>query len=176
MRKKAKAKKTSKSKAPAKKKVTPIPPGFGTVTPHLVVDGAARAIELYQKAFGAKLKSKMAAPGGTRLAHAELQIGSSRIMLADDFPEWQGGKPRSPGALGASSVTIHLYVPNADATFKRAQEAGMTVSMPISDMFWGDRYGQLKDPFGHVWSIASRRTVLTPRQMEKAAVAAMSAM
>ena len=131
--------------------VDPIPDGFSTITPHLVVDGAAEAIEFYKKAFGAEELSRLLGPGG-KLMHAEIRIGDSRLLLVDEFPEW--GK-KSPGALGGSPVTIHIYVADADSLFTRAVAAGATVTMPLEDMFWGDRYGRLEDPFGHHWSIAT---------------------
>lgn len=132
--------------------VDPIPDGFSTITPHLVVDGAAEAIEFYKKAFGAEELSRLLGPGG-KLMHAEIRIGDSRLLLVDEFPEW--GK-KGPGALGGSPVTIHIYVADADSLFTRAVAAGATVTMPLEDMFWGDRYGRLEDPFGHHWSIATR--------------------
>jgi uncharacterized glyoxalase superfamily protein PhnB len=132
--------------------VDPVPEGYSTITPHLVIDGAAEAIEFYVKAFGAEEISRMAGPNG-RLMHAEIRIGDSRVMLVDTFPQW-GSK--SPDALGGSPVTIHIYVDDADALFTRAVAAGARVTLPIADMFWGDRYGKLEDPFGHKWSIASR--------------------
>ncbi len=147
----------------------PIPEGFQTVTPHLVVDGAAKAIDFYKKAFGAEEISRFPAPDGKRLMHAELKIGTSRIMLNDDFPEYCGGQAREPRKLGATPVTIHLYVQDCDALFKRAVDAGAQVKMPLQDMFWGDRYGQVSDPFGHDWSIATHKQDLTPQQMSDAA-------
>jgi uncharacterized glyoxalase superfamily protein PhnB len=115
----------------------------------------------------------MPAPDG-RLMHAELCIGDSVVMLADDFPEWRGGKGRSPKALGDSPVTVHLYVKDCDKVFERAVAAGCKVEMPLADMFWGDRYGQVRDPFGHLWSIATRKSKPSRRQMEHAAAEAMA--
>jgi len=132
--------------------VDPVPEGYSTITPHLVIDGAAEAIEFYVKAFGAEEISRMPGPNG-RLMHAEIRIGDSRVMLVDTFPQW-GSK--GPDALGGSPVTIHIYVDDADGLFTRAVAAGARVTLPIADMFWGDRYGKLEDPFGHKWSIASR--------------------
>ncbi len=143
----------------------PIPDGFYTVTPHLVVNGAAKAIEFYKRAFGAEQLMAMPAPDGKRLMHAELKIGNSRLMLADDFPEFCEGHSRDPKKLGASPVTIHLYVQDCDAAFKRAVDAGATIKMPLQDMFWGDRYGSVSDPFGHDWSIATHKQDLTPQQI-----------
>lgn len=154
--------------------VDPIPEGFHTVTPHLVIDGAARAIDFYARAFGAEEVLRMPAPDGQRLMHAEIRIGDSRIMLADDFPEFCGGVSRHPGTLGGSPVTVHLYVKDVDATMARAEKAGATVTMPATDMFWGDRYGKVLDPFGHDWSIATHVADPTPEEMEAAAKAAFS--
>ncbi len=123
--------------------------------PHLVVDGAAQAIEFYKKAFGAVEQLRMPEENGKRLMHAQMTIDGYVFMLADDFPEYHGGKQHSPKALGATPVTLHRYVPDVDAAFKKAIDAGGTAVMPPADMFWGDRYGQVKDPFGHVWSLAT---------------------
>jgi uncharacterized glyoxalase superfamily protein PhnB len=150
-------------------KPKPIPDGFHTVTPHIVVDGADKALDFYKKAFGAEVLQRMPAPDGKRLMHATIKIGNSMLMLCDDFPEFSGGKSRSPGKLGASPVTIHLYVPDADAAFQRAVAAGAKVSMPLADMFWGSRYGTITDPFGHEWSIATHQRDLTPEQVAEGA-------
>ncbi|MBL8896893.1 MAG: VOC family protein [Planctomycetes bacterium] len=151
-----------------------MPKGFATVSAHLVVAGAAQALEFYGKAFGAKSKGKMMTPDG-RIAHAEIQIGDSRIMLCDDFPEWNGGVARAASALSATPVTLHLYVKNCDKVFEQAVAAGCQVVMPPMDAFWGDRYGKLKDPFGHEWSVATHTKDMTMKQIEKAMAAAMSA-
>lgn len=150
----------------------PIPAGHHTVTPHLVVKGASEAIDFYQRAFGAKELSRMPFPGEDgqiKIGHAELEIGDSRLFLADEFP--QHG---AIGPSGSSPVTIHLYVTDANEAFARAVEAGATVVMPLSDAFWGDRYGKLTDPFGHHWSIAEQLEVLTPEQVEERMAAAMA--
>lgn len=131
--------------------VKPIPEGMHTVTPHLVCAGAADAIEFYKKAFGATELMRVPGPQG-RLMHAHVRIGDSSVMLVDEFPEWGSFGPKS---LKGSSVTIHLYVENADASFERALAAGATVRMPLENTFWGDRYGVVTDPFGHNWSIAT---------------------
>jgi uncharacterized glyoxalase superfamily protein PhnB len=144
-------------------KVKPIPEGMSTVTPHLVVEGAADAIEFYKKAFEAREMARLPGPGG-KIMHAQIMIGDSHIMLADDFPEYGGFGPKH---LKGSPVTIHLYVPNADDVFKRATAAGATVRMAMADMFWGDRYGVLTDPFGHHWSIATHIRDLTPEQIQE---------
>lgn len=131
--------------------VKPIPEGMHTVTPHLVCAGAADAIEFYKKAFGATELMRVPGPQG-RLMHAHVRIGDSSVMLVDEFPEWGSFGPKS---LKGSSVTIHLYVENVDASFERALAAGATVRMPLENTFWGDRYGVVTDPFGHNWSIAT---------------------
>jgi PhnB protein len=149
--------------------VKPIPEGMHTVTPHLVCAGASDAIEYYKKAFGAIELARMPGPDG-RLMHAMVKIGDSPVMLVDEFPEW-GGK--GPKALGGTPVTLHLQVTDADAVFKSAVDAGATVKMPIADMFWGDRYGIVIDPFGHSWSIATHIKDMSPEEMMEAGKAAM---
>jgi uncharacterized glyoxalase superfamily protein PhnB len=151
----------------------PIPAGKHAITPHLVIKGASEAIEFYKRAFGATEISRMPFPGpnGTvTLGHAELEIGGSKLFLADEFP--QQGVVGPSG--GSSPVVIHLYVTDANAAFERAVEAGATVVMPVADMFWGDRYGRLVDPFGHHWSIAEHIEDLSPEQMRERMAAAMS--
>ncbi|AEF40897.1 VOC family protein [Hoyosella subflava] len=125
------------------------------VTPHLVVDGAAKAIEFYKAAFGAEEVQRVAAEDGERLMHAAVTINGGLVMLMDDFPEYGNGQGSTPQALGGSPVVIHLEVPDVDTAWKRALDAGATVLMELADQFWGDRYGQVKDPFGHTWSLAS---------------------
>jgi PhnB protein len=144
--------------------VKPIPEGSHTVTPHLICAGAAEAIEFYKKAFGAAELSRVPGSDG-KLMHAAIRIGDSVIMLNDEMPEWQCFGPKT---LKGSPVTIHLYVEDADAFFAQAVEAGAKVTMPLDDMFWGDRYGKLEDPFGHQWSIATHIRDVTPEEMEKA--------
>jgi PhnB protein len=148
-----------------------IPAGFHAITPHLVLKSASEAIEFYKRAFSAKEVSRMPFPGPDgqmRIGHAELQIGDSRLFLADEFPEYGSLGP----AGGRSPVTIHLYVTDADVAFARAVEAGATVAMPLANMFWGDRYGKLVDPFGHHWSVAEHVEDLTPDQMQERMAAA----
>ena len=123
-----------------------------SVTPHLVVDNAAAAIDFYVKAFGAVELGRVPGPEG-KLVHAALQINGSTVMLNDDFPEMSGGKSMTPTALGGTPVTIHLTVTDVDAKFQKAVDAGATVVMPLEDAFWGDRYGVVQDPFGHQWSL-----------------------
>ena len=145
-------------------KIKPVPEGMHTVTPHLVCAGASDAIEFYKKAFNAVEVGRMAGPKG-KLMHAMIRIGDSGIMLVDEFPEWGSLGPKS---LKGSPVTIHLYVENADAFVKRAVDAGAKITMPLADMFWGDRYGKLEDPFGHHWSVATHIRDVTPEEMQKA--------
>jgi uncharacterized glyoxalase superfamily protein PhnB len=141
-----------------------IPEGMHSITPHLVCKGAAEAIEFYKKAFGAEEMGRMPMPDG-KLGHAMLRIGDSMIMLADEFPDWGSVGPTT---LEGSPVTIHLYVENADAQFDRAIAAGAKVKMQMADMFWGDRYGMVEDPFGHYWSIAHHMRDMSPEEMKAA--------
>ena len=141
----------------------PIPEGFHTVTPHLICADAAQAIEFYKKAFGAVEVSRMPGPNG-RIMHAQLRIGDSPLMLAEEAPEWCSHGPRT---LKGTPVTIHLYVNDADATFANAVKAGATAKMPVSEQFWGDRYGVLEDPSGHLWSVATHVRDYTPEQMRE---------
>ena len=145
--------------------VNPIPEGFRTVTPHLVVSDSNAAIEFYKKAFGAEERLRMTTPDGSKVVHAEIMIGDSVVMLADEFPD-MGSK--SPASYGGTPVSVHLAVEDVDAWFARATEAGATVTMPLDDMFWGDRYGQLADPFGHSWSIATHIKDATQEEMDAA--------
>lgn len=149
--------------------VKPIPDGFHTITPHIVVKGAAKAIDFYKAAFGAEELGRHAMPDGS-IMHALLKIGDSMLMLNDEFP-MMGAK--GPQSIGGTSVTLNLYVQDADKAFQRAVQAGATVKMPIADMFWGDRYGIVADPFGHAWSIATHKVDLTPAQIMEASKAAM---
>jgi PhnB protein len=152
--------------------VKPIPEGYHAVTPSLAVDGAAEAIEFYKRAFGAEERGRMPAPDG-KIAHAEIQIGDSVVMLADPFP--QSGC-RSPKELGGTSVGIFVYVEDVDAVFKQAVEAGATATMEVEDMFWGDRFGTVVDPFGHQWQLATRKEDLSPEEVEERGKEAMAAM
>lgn len=144
--------------------VKPIPDGMRTVTPHLVCAGAADAIAFYKKAFNAVEVGRLPGPQG-KLMHALIRIGDSAVMLVDEFPDWGSFGPKS---LKGSPVTIHLYVEDVDAAFKRAVDAGATVRMALADMFWGDRYGVLEDPFGHYWSIATHVRDVSPEEMQQA--------
>ena len=145
--------------------VKPIPDGMHSLTPHLVCAGAADAIEFYKKAFGAVEVARMPGPDGKKLMHAQVRIGDSHLMLVDEMPEWGALGPK---ALKGSPVTVHLYVVDADATFSQAVAAGAKVTMPIADMFWGDRYGQLEDPFGHKWSVATHKREVSPEEAMEA--------
>lgn len=152
------------------KNVKPIPEGYHTVTPYLVVRDAGRAIDFYKRALGAKEVIRMPGPGG-KIMHAEIQIGDSMVMLCDEFPE-SGGQ--SPQVLKGTPVSLYLYVEDVDTVFNQALAAGATAQMPVQDMFWGDRYGKLVDPFGHVWSIATHKEDLTAEQVSQRAAAAFS--
>jgi uncharacterized glyoxalase superfamily protein PhnB len=139
--------------------VKPIPDGHHSVTPHLIIKGANEAIEFYKKAFGAQEVLRMPGPDGN-LMHAEVKIGDSHVFLAEENPQWGALGPRE-----TSPVTIHLYVEDVDKVYAQALAAGATSPMPVMDMFWGDRYGKVVDPFGHHWSIATHKQDLSPEQM-----------
>jgi PhnB protein len=150
----------------------PIPEGYHTITPYLAVDDAAEAIEYYKKAFGAKERVRMDAPGG-KIGHAELEIGDSLVMLSDPFPQASTAPPKE---LGGTSASVFMYVEDVDAVVKKAVDAGATVTMEVADQFWGDRFGSVQDPFGHVWSIATHVEDVPPEEMAQRAEAAMAAM
>jgi PhnB protein len=152
--------------------VKPIPEGYHTLTPYLTVRDAPRAIEFYKQAFGAKERGVMKDPSG-RVMHAELIIGDSIIMLADEFPQMG---VVSPEAIGGSASGLHIYVEDVDSAFDRAVKAGGITEMPVMDMFWGDRYGKLKDPFGHKWSIATHKADLSADEMDRGMKEAMAQM
>jgi PhnB protein len=147
-----------------KPQVKPVPDGMHTVTPHLVCNGAADAITFYKQAFGAVELGRLPGPQG-KLMHAMLRIGDSAVMLVDEFPDYGSFGPKS---LKGSPVTIHLYVEDVDATVKRAVAAGAKITMPVDDMFWGDRYGKIEDPFGHHWSVATHIRDVSPEEMQAA--------
>jgi len=149
-------------------KVNPIPEGYHSVTPYLIIKGASDAIEFYKKAFGASELFRMAQPDG-RVGHAEIRIGDSTIMLADEFPE-MGHK--GPQTLGGSAVSLLIYVEDVDAVFAQAVAAGATEDKPVEDKFYGDRGGSLVDPFGHIWHIATHTEDLSPEEMQRRATAA----
>jgi len=152
--------------------MTENPPPTPPLTPYLCVDDANGAIEFYKRAFGAVELARQPGPDGKKLIHAALTIHGGMLMLCDDFPEMTGGKPRTPRALGGSPVTLHLDLPDVDATWAKAVEAGAKVTMPLADMFWGDRYGQLEDPFGHKWSLATRKRAPSKDELDKGAAEA----
>ena len=150
--------------------VAPIPQGFHTVTRHLVIAGCADAIAFYRKAFGADERFRMPGPEG-KCMHAEIQIGDSIIMLADEFPEMGS---QSPKTLGGTPVALHVYVDDVDAVFEQAVGAGAAPLMPPADMFWGDRYARVGDPFGHTWALATHIADLTPEEIQAGMAAIMA--
>ncbi len=150
----------------------PIPEGYHALTPYLAVDDAAQAIEYYRKAFGAQERVRMETPDG-KIGHAELEIGDSLVMLSDTFPQ---ASTRPPKDLGGTSASVFMYAEDVDAVVKQAVDAGATVTMEVADQFWGDRFGTVTDPFGHVWSIATHIEDLTPEEIAERGKAAMAAM
>jgi PhnB protein len=151
--------------------VKPIPEGYPRVTPYLHVSGAAAAIDFYTDILGAEERMRMPGPDG-KLGHAELQIGESIVMLADEFPDMG---IRGPKSIGGTAVTLHLYVEDVDAVFDAALTAGATSIRAVENQFYGDRTAQFEDPFGHRWNIASHVEDVPPEEMEKRMAAAMSA-
>ena len=145
--------------------VDAIPKGFSSVTPHLVIKDCAKALDFYVKALGAHEIYRSMMPDG-RVMHAMIQVGNSIVMMADEFPEMGAV---GPNKLGGTSVALHVYTEDADKLFKKAVDAGAAPIMPISDTFWGDRYGQIQDPYGHRWAIATHTKDVSPQEMEKAA-------
>ena len=145
-------------------KVQAVPNGFHTVTPYLSIKGAKQALAFYAKALGAEEVYRLDMPDG-RIGHAELRIGDSRLMLADEMPEMPDVVVRSPGTLGGTTFGMHLYVGDVDAAFKRAIDAGGTVRRPVEDQFYGDRSGTFADPFGHVWTLATHIEDVSPEEM-----------
>jgi PhnB protein len=150
----------------------PIPEGYHTVSPYLAVEDAAAAIEFYKRAFGAKERVRMDAPGG-KIGHAELEIGDSVVMLSDPFPQ---SSTKPPKELGGTSTSVMLYVEDVDEVFKQAVDAGAKVTMEVENQFWGDRFGSVTDPFGHAWSIATHVEDVPPKEMEERAKKAMAGM
>lgn len=144
-------------------KVKPVPDGYHTVTPYLTVQNAAEAIEFYKKAFGASEIYRLAEPGG-RIGHAEIQIGDTKVMLSDEYPEME---VRSPQTLGGSAVGLHIYIEDVDSLFNRAIAAGAVVVRPVKDQFFGERSGKLVDPFGHFWFIATQIEEITPEEIKR---------
>jgi PhnB protein len=165
---KSKASRPAKTSRPKTAKLKPVPDEFGTVTPYLVVRGGGEALEFYKKAFGATELSRQTTPDG-KLIHGRMKIGDSIVMMSDEFP---GGGASSPATLGSTSVTLHIYVDDVDNIWERALAAGARIAMPLDNQFWGERYGQLVDPFGHRWSI-SMQIRMDPEEMELKRKAAM---
>jgi len=149
----------------APKDLPPPPP----LAPYLTVDDAHAAADFYVRAFGAVELSRQPTPDGKKLIHVALSFNGGLLMLSDDFPEQSGGKARSPKALGGTPVTLHLDLADVDTTWKQAVEAGATVTMPLANMFWGDRYGKLRDPFGHEWSLATRQREASKAELDAGA-------
>jgi PhnB protein len=156
------------------KPVQPIPPGHENLIPHLVCERCAQAIDFYKKAFGAEEVHRMPGPDG-RIMHAAIRIGNSFVFLVDDFPEYCEGKSESPLGLKGTPVTLHHYVEDCDRAIQRAKDAGAKVLMPAADMFWGDRYGVVVDPFGHKWAFATHLKDLTPDQIKQSMVHSFAA-
>ena len=150
---------------------SPIPEGHHTVTPQLTLDNAAQGIDWYKKALGAQEVTRAVGPDG-KIMHAELRIGDSVVMLSDEFPGMSSA--RAPKALGGTTGGLFLYLPDVDAAFRRAVEAGCKVLMPVTDMFWGDRFGKLEDPFGNQWSLATHKEDVSPREQAERAKSAMA--
>ena len=146
--------------------VRPIPELLPRITPHLVVNDAAGALDLYARAFGARETYRVLAPDGQRIMFAELVLGDSRFFVVDEFPEQHA---LSPTTLGGTPVALHVYVGRVDEVYERAVAAGMTVEIPVANFFWGERYGQVRDRYGHVWGLASRIEDLSPRQIQERA-------
>ena len=162
----SKKKPAARRAAPARKKtVKPIPDGYHAVTPYLALGDATKAIDFYKRAFGARERLRMDAPGG-KVGHAELVIGDSVIMLADEFAEMEFFGPQT---RGGTTVSLHVYVKDCDAAFAKAVAAGATVTQPLRDQFYGDRNGTVRDPFGHVWHLATHKEDLTPAEIRRRA-------
>lgn len=153
-------------------KVKPIPEGYRTVTPYLVVDNGAAALDFYRRAFGAKETMRMEGPDG-KIAHAELKIGDSMIMLAEEMP---GTGTRAPRSIGGTTAGVFLYLEDVDSAFKQAVSAGAKVDQAPTDQFWGDRYGRLTDPFGHSWSLATHKEEVSHEEMARRSREAMAKM
>jgi len=152
--------------------VKPIPEGYNTITPYLAVDDATKAIEFYKRAFGAKERVRMPGPNDT-IAHAELEIGDSLVMLSDPFPQ---SSIKTPKALGGTTGGIFTYVEDVDEVIQQAIDAGATLTTPVENQFWGDRFGSVTDPFGHQWQIATHVEDLSPEEIEKRGQEAMASM
>lgn len=148
-------------------KIKPIPDGYHTVTPYLIITNAAQAVDFYKEAFGATELMRLAAPDG-KLIHAEIRIGDSPIMLCDECPDWNA---LSPQTIGGTTVSIMIYVDDVDSVVDRAVATGATVLMPVEDQFWGDRMGTVVDPYGHKWSVATHTEDVSPEEIDKRAKA-----
>lgn len=144
--------------------VEPIPEGYHTVTPGLTIRGAGKAIDFYKKAFGAQVLDRVDGPGGKGVMHAALQVGDSRIFLSDEMP---GTECRSPETLGGTTGSFYLYVKDVDSAVKKAVDAGATLKQPVENMFWGDRFGSVADPFGYVWNLATHVEDVAPDELRK---------
>jgi PhnB protein len=164
--------KVKASARPASKKVSAVPTGYHTATPYLTVSDGAGALAFYKRALGAREVMRMAAPNG-KIGHAEIRIGDSYIMLSDEFP---GTGTKAPTSLGGTTGSIMLYVPNVDVAFKKAIDAGCRSLMAPADMFWGDRFGKLEDPYGNQWGMATHKEDVPPKQLAERAKTAMAAM
>ena len=160
---KTKAKAKKQAKPAAKRRVKPIPDGYHTLTPYMIVDGAAAALDFYKRAFGARADVRMDGPGG-KIMHCEFVIGDSKFMMADEFPE-KGA--RSPKHYNGSPVSLHLYVPDVDSRFAKAVAAGASVKQAVTDQFYGDRSGTVIDPFGYTWHISTHMEDVSPKEMER---------
>jgi len=154
---------TFKGSKTAGRKVSPVPKGYHTLTPGLTIQDAAKAIDFYKKAFNAVERFRMDGPDG-RVMHAELEIGDSRFMIGEEMPV-RG--VRGPKSIGGTAVSLNLYLDNADAVFKQAVDAGAKALQPVELMFWGDRYGKVEDPYGHVWGLCTRVEDLSPEEMDR---------
>jgi PhnB protein len=167
----AKATRSKRTAKPKAKKVSPIPSGYHTVTPYLTVNDGTGALEFYKRAFGAREVMRMPAPNG-KLGHAEMRIGDSIVMLSDEFPGMSTTK--APSSLGGTTGSLMVYLPNVDAAFHKAVDAGCKSLMPPTDMFWGDRYGKLEDPYGIQWGLLTHKENVPPKEMAERAKAAMA--
>jgi len=170
--KKKAASKAAKKSAPKKKKVAPIPAGYYSVTPYLICRGAAKAIDFYKRAFGAKERLRMNGPDG-KVAHAEISIGNSIVMLGDEMPQMGA---TAPPTIGGTATGLFIYTKNVDQDYARAMSAGCSSEQAPTDMFWGDRYAKLVDPFGHKWSMATHTEDLSPKEMARRGAEAMAQM
>jgi PhnB protein len=167
----AAAKKTTRSaaagkKAAGKRKAVPVPPQYGTATPHLIVSPCSDALDFYAKAFGAKVLMTMPGPEG-RIMHAEMKIGDSIVMCSDEMEMPGSPNRKTPKNAGATTGGVMLYLKDVDSFFEKAVAAGAKAVMPPADQFWGDRYGQIEDPYGHVWALATHVRDMTPKEMQR---------